>query len=74
MDLKQGGYPLNSHSRQFPLASMAFSLVFLNVYDDGHAYTEKEHHEWLLEAGFREVSIEHNAFSDGLSMVSARKP
>ena len=60
-------------SRLSPPASIAFSLVFLNVYDDGRAYTEKEHREWLLEAGFRDISVKHNAFSDGLGIVSARK-
>lgn len=60
-------------SRLSPPASVAFSLVFLNVYDDGHAYTEKEHHDWLLEAGFTDISITHNAMSDGLGIVSARK-
>ena len=60
-------------SRLFPPASIAFSLVSLNVYEDGHAYTEKEQHELLLEAGFTDVSVEHDALSDGLSVVSARK-
>jgi hypothetical protein len=56
-----------------PPASIAFSLVSLNVYEDGHAYTEKEHLDWLLEAGFTDISISHGAFSDGLGIVSARK-
>lgn len=60
-------------SRLSPAASIAFSLVFLNVYDDGHSYTEKDHREWLLEAGFADVRIEHNAMSDGYGIISARK-
>ena len=60
-------------SRLSPPASLAFSLIFLNVYDDGHAYTEKEHRDWLLEAGFTGISVQHDAFSDGLGIVSARK-
>ena len=62
------------NTRLSPTASIAFSLVFLNVYDDGGVYTEKQHHDWLLEAGFTDVSIEHNVMSDGLGIVSARKP
>ena len=60
-------------SRLSPTASVAFSLVFLNVYDDGHSYTEKEHRDWLLEAGFADISVEYNVMSDGLSIVSACK-
>jgi SAM-dependent methyltransferase len=61
-------------TRLSPIASVAFSLVFLNVYDDGKSYTEKEHRDLLLKAGFVDISIEHNAMSDGLGIVSARKP
>ena len=57
-----------------PPASIAFSLVFLNVYDEGGAYTEKQHYDWLIEAGFTDVSIEHKVMSDGLGIVAARKP
>ena len=60
-------------TRLSPIASVAFSLVFLNVYDDGKSYTEKEHRHLLREAGFVDISIEHNAMSDGLGIVSARK-
>jgi SAM-dependent methyltransferase len=60
-------------TRLSPPASVAFSLVFLNVYEDGHSYTETEHRAWLREAGFTDISIEHEAMSDGLGLVSARK-
>lgn len=62
------------NTRLAPTASIAFSLVFLNVYEDGGAYTEKQHHDWLIEAGFKNISIEHSVMSDGLGIVSARKP
>lgn len=61
-------------TRLSPIASIAFGLVFLNVYDDGRSYTEKEHRDLLSGAGFVDISIEHNAMSDGLGIVSARKP
>jgi SAM-dependent methyltransferase len=60
-------------TRLSPIASVAFGLVFLNVYDDGKSYTEKEHRDLLLEAGFVDISVEHNAMSEGLGIVSARK-
>jgi cyclopropane fatty-acyl-phospholipid synthase-like methyltransferase len=60
-------------ARLSPPASIAFSLVFLSIYFDGRVYTEEEHHDLLLEAGFRDIHIEHNAMIDGLCIVSARK-
>ncbi len=53
---------------------MAFSLVFLNVYEEGGAYTEKQHHDWLKEAGFTDISIKFGVTPDGGGLVSARKP
>ena len=60
-------------TRLFPPASVAFSLVFLNVYDDGQSYTEKEYHDLLIQAGFADISFEHEAMIDGLGIVIARK-
>lgn len=60
-------------TRLHPPASIAFSLVFINTYQDGQAYTENEHQVWLEEAGFTDVSVEHDATSDGLGIVSAIK-
>jgi SAM-dependent methyltransferase len=60
-------------SRLAPPASIGFSLVFLNFYDSGQSYTESEHRAWLAEAGFTEVSVEHNFMTDGLGIVRARK-
>ncbi len=60
-------------SRLSPPASLAFGLAFLNLYEDGHSYTHAEHVAWLREAGFSDVAVEHEAMSDGLGIVSARK-
>ncbi len=57
-----------------PPASIGFSLVFLNLYDDGQSYTEQEHRQWLAAAGFKDISIQHNATIDGLGLVRGRKP
>lgn len=61
-------------TRLGPPASIGFSLVFLNLYDDGQSYTEKEHREWLAAAGFTDISIQHNVTIDGLGLVRGRKP
>ncbi|HBV98724.1 MAG: hypothetical protein JL50_17150 [Peptococcaceae bacterium BICA1-7] len=56
-----------------PPSALAFNLAFLNVYDDGKAYTEKEHQEMLTNAGFSDIMVEHNALVDGMAIVSAKK-
>jgi len=62
------------NTRLSPTVSMAFSLVFLNMYEEGGAYTEKQYHNWLKEAGFTDISIELGVTPDGGGFVSARKP
>lgn len=74
--LKPGGdiYIVGSvldDSRLSPPGTVAFNLLFLNVYDAGEAYTENEHREWLLELGFKD--IERILLPDGNSFVTARK-
>ena len=62
------------NTRLSPTVPMAFSLVFLNMYEEGGAYTEKQYHDWLKEAGFTDISIELGVTPDGGGFVSARKP
>src|SRR2546423_933255 len=40
------------NSRLSPPETVAGNLFFLNVFDEGQAYTEQEHQDWLTEAGF----------------------
>ena len=54
-----------------PLGSVMRNLVYLNIYDEGQAYTESEHREWLKKAGFED--FERKILPDGFSMVRARK-
>jgi 2-hydroxy-4-(methylsulfanyl)butanoate S-methyltransferase len=61
-------------SRTSPPLNVGFNLVFLNIYDDGQAYTEGELREWLAEAGFGAIEIESGSMSGGVSMITARKP
>ncbi len=60
------------NTRLTPQNTVGYNLVLLNGYDDGQAYTEQEHHEWLAEAGF--VAFERVVFPDGESILTARKP
>ena len=56
-------------SRLEPAESVAFNFVFINIYDDGRAYTEAEHREWLAAAGFRDV--ERHRIGEGNSIMTA---
>ena len=47
-------------SRRAPLVAVGFNLAFLNTFDAGESYTEKQHREWLTDAGF--VDIERAKF------------
>ncbi len=55
-----------------PLGSVMRNLIYLNIYDEGQAYTEQEHWEWLKEAGFED--FERRILPDDFSFVRARKP
>ena len=59
-------------SRLSPSETVAFNLVFINVYDEGRAYTEHEYRGWLTQAGF--TGIERVLLPGGESLISARKP
>ena len=59
-------------SRLSPPETVAFNLVFINVYDEGQAYTEHEYRSWLTEAGF--TKIERVILAGGQSLIKARKP
>jgi hypothetical protein len=59
----------NSHI--LPPDLVGFNLVFINVYDEGQAYTEQEHKDWLEEAGFG--SFERITLPEGYSIITARK-
>lgn len=60
-------------SKLGPPASLAYSLVFLNSYDDGQAYTEQEYRQMLALAGFGDIQVEYEALADGMCLVSAVK-
>jgi predicted O-methyltransferase YrrM len=55
-----------------PIEAVMRNLIYLNTYDEGQAYTEKEHREWLQEAGFED--FQRTILADGFSLIKARKP
>lgn len=58
-------------SRITPLETVGMNLNFLNMYDEGQAYTENEHRDWLTEAGFE--GFERIVVPDGSSIVQGRR-
>ena len=56
-------------SRIGPPESVAFNFVFINIYDDGRAYTESEHRGWLAAAGFH--GVERHRIGEGNSIMTA---
>lgn len=58
-------------SRVSPPEIVAFSLVYLNYYDGGRAYTEGEYRAMLGDGGF--VDIGRLRLDGGLSIIAARK-
>jgi 2-hydroxy-4-(methylsulfanyl)butanoate S-methyltransferase len=61
-------------SRLSPLEAVGFNLAFINTYDAGESYTEKEHREWLSEAGFVDIERANFLLGDGSGgLMTARK-
>jgi len=65
------GYGIIDNSRTSPKKLVGFNLVYINVYDEGQAYTEQEHKDWLEEAGFGK--FKRDILADGSSIIKARK-
>ena len=65
------GAGIIDNSRTSPTDLVSFNIVFVNVYDEGQAYTEQEYKEWLEEAGFENFC--RNTLPDGGSVITARK-
>ncbi len=60
-------------SRRSPLEAVGFNLAFLNQYAAGESYTEKQHREWLSEAGFVDIERANFLLADGSGLMTARK-
>jgi cyclopropane fatty-acyl-phospholipid synthase-like methyltransferase len=59
-------------SHTAPLIDVAFSLVMLNVYEKGQAFTEGEYREWLTNAGFKD--IQRSKLPNEFQIITASKP
>jgi cyclopropane fatty-acyl-phospholipid synthase-like methyltransferase len=60
-------------SRRSPLGAVGFNLTFINHYDAGESYTEKEHRAWLTDAGFVDIERANFLLDDGSGLMTARK-
>lgn len=58
-------------TRLSPLDAVAANVMFLNIYDDGQAYTEGEYRSWLAAAGL--VDIHRQELAGGYSILHGRK-
>jgi cyclopropane fatty-acyl-phospholipid synthase-like methyltransferase len=58
-------------SRLSPAAAVFINITFLNVYDDGHAYTEEQYFRWLFEAGC--VAPRRRVLEDETSIIWATR-
>jgi ubiquinone/menaquinone biosynthesis C-methylase UbiE len=70
-DIYIRGYGIIDDSRISPQKLVGFNLVYINVYDDGQAYTEQEHKDWLEKSGFG--GFKRTILEDGSSIINARK-
>ena len=59
-----------------PLEAVGFNLIFLNTFDAGESYTEREHRAWLQAAGFVDVVrapfLLRDGFGSGLMIAHKR--
>jgi hypothetical protein len=58
-------------SQLSPPEIAASNFAFLNIYDEGRAFTESEHRAWLAQAGFG--NIERTPLPSGESIIRAEK-
>ena len=66
------GIGILDNSRISPRAAAISNTIFINIYDEGQAYTEDEYHDWLTAAGF--VDFKRDTLPDGLGIITAQKP
>lgn len=58
-------------TRLSPLDAVAANVMFLNIYDDGQAYTEGEYRDWLHDAGL--LDIQRRELAGGYSIIHGIK-
>jgi SAM-dependent methyltransferase len=60
-------------SRISPVEAVGFNLAFINMFDAGESYTQKEYCDWLSDAGFTDIE-RAKPLADANSLMTARKP
>ena len=66
------GIGILDNSRISPRGAAITNTIFINIYDEGQAYTEGEYHDWITAAGF--VDFKRDTLPDGLGIITAQKP
>ena len=66
------GIGILDNSRISPRGAAITNTIFINIYDEGQAYTEAEYHDWIIAAGF--VDFRRDTLPDGLGIITAQKP
>jgi hypothetical protein len=61
-------------TRSTPLSYATYNLLFVNDYENALIHTEAEHRLWLSEAGFTEISRDHESGTYAADYIVARKP
>jgi cyclopropane fatty-acyl-phospholipid synthase-like methyltransferase len=60
-------------SRRSPIGAVGFNLTFINAFEAGESYTEREHRDWLTDAGFVDIERANFLLDDGSGLITARK-
>ena len=66
------GIGILDNSRISPRGAAITNTIFINIYDEGQAYTEAEYHDWIIAAGF--ADFKRDTLPDGLGIITAQKP
>ena len=66
------GIGILDNSRISPRGAAITNTIFINIYDEGQAYTEDEYQDWITAAGF--VDFKRDTLPDGLGIITAQKP
>jgi len=61
-------------SRISPPEAVGFNLSLISQFDSGESYTEREHRDWLSEAGFVDIERANSLLPDEHGLIIARKP
>lgn len=64
------GYVLNDEGTS-PWEAAAYDVAFINIYQAGQSYTDRQYRDWMGDAGFHQ--FERQLMRNNMSMITARK-